>query len=126
MYSTTGLSNSCCKLVCNTSGSRFGVRSCCLPQKNWSVEICNSVSEQPDSFDLDLHDVAGLHEHLRIPAVSDSSWSSGSDHVADFQRHHLRNVGDQIRNFEYQIPSIGFLHRLSVQTKLDVEAVSIA
>src|SRR5215831_6059798 len=110
----------------NTSRSHSGSTNSSRRSKACSVEISHRVPELSDSFDFNLHDIPGLHENRRISRESDPCRRSCRDDVANFKSHDLGNIRNEIRNVENQIPRIRLLHRLAVQTELDVETAPIA
>src|SRR5437660_12034386 len=54
------------------------------------------VAQHAQAVDLDLHDVAVLEEDGRLAGKADAGRSAGEDYVAGLQRHHVREVGDDL------------------------------
>src|SRR5437016_1496893 len=64
------------------SGSPSGSRNWWKRLRRYSVELSHRISEQTDPFDLDLDNITGLHENLRVPHEAHASRRAGGDHVA--------------------------------------------
>src|SRR5687768_12042451 len=94
--------------------------------KRSSIEVSDRIFERPDSLNVDFDDISGFHEYLRVSPEPHASRRACRDDITDFQRHHLRNIGDEIRNLEDEIPRVRLLHRFPIQPQLNVESVTVA
>src|SRR5579872_2883625 len=83
------------------------------------------ISQNSQSGDFDFARVAGLKKHGGLAGHSDARRSAGEDQIARFERHDLRNIGDQLADAEDQLSSGRILHCLTVQSQLDREALRI-
>src|SRR3546814_19109947 len=66
------------------------------------------------------------HELLRIAARADARGSSGRDDVAGLERHHARNIGDQLIDIEQHEARIAVLLLDAVHMRQDIEIMRIA
>src|ERR1700719_2463395 len=62
------------------------------------------------AFDPEIDHVAGFEEFRRLLALSDAGRRAGGDHVAGFQHHELRHVGDDMPDVENHGPGRAGLH----------------
>src|SRR5213594_4060439 len=126
MSSTTKRGGSLRRRAFSTFENLFGFRNWWKRSKNCSVEISHWVPERPDTLDLDLDNISGLHEDLRVSHEAHTSRRARGDNIPDFERHDLGNVGNQIRHFENQISRVGLLHGLAVEPQLNRQSVAVS
>src|SRR5262249_39724549 len=72
------------------------------------------VAEDAQPADLDLDPAAPLEPHLRVARDAHARRRAGIDQVARQQRHHLRDVADQVLDAEDHLFGVAVLHRLAV------------
>src|SRR5438128_2598815 len=126
MSSTRKRSGSLPRPAFNTFGSLFEFRNWWTRSKACSVEVSHWVPEHPDTFDLDLDNISGLHEDLRVSHEAHASRRACGDHISNFERHDLGNIGNQSGHFEDQISRVRLLHGLAVQPQLNRQSVAVS
>ena len=77
-----------------------------------SVHHC--ICQRSKSGDGDGDGIARFQEEGRVAEHADAAGGSGGKDVAGKQGHGLRQVGDEIWNFENEIERVGLLHGLPV------------
>src|SRR5437762_7123351 len=97
MSSTRKRSGSLCRRAFSTFGSLFEFRNWWTRSTACSVEVSHWVPEHPDTLDLDLDNISGLHEDLRVSHEAHASRRARGDNIPDFERHDLGDVGNQDR-----------------------------
>src|SRR5438270_1383874 len=68
--------------------------------------VDHRVLEHAEAGDLDAHDVAGLHELLRIARHPDTRRRAREDDVAGLERERGRQVLDERRHAEDQLARV--------------------
>jgi len=72
--------------------------------------VLHGVGEDTKTFDLDLIDIAGLHEDGWLTRRADAARRAGDDHIASFQTHRDTDRCNQHRDTEDEQVSARILH----------------
>src|SRR3990172_2870199 len=82
------------------------------------LECDHGIHEAPDTFDADLHRVAGLHG-------PDARRGAGGDDVPREKCHDGRDAGHQLLDREEEVSCVGRLLALAVEEALDVDGAGV-
>jgi hypothetical protein len=85
--------------------------------------IYNWIRKDAQLFDLNLDEVARLHEQLWLARNADAGWRAGDNQVAGAQSNRLAEERDECCNVKDHVARVGFLNDRAVEARLQLEAI---